>query len=343
MISKRPLAFATGVLLTAAISVAVYSARSGLLAAPPSVRADQAVSSAGDSPVWQQRIDDYIARVGKEDFETLVKNLNRHEDLLVIVGGWSQGGAPRNMFAVCLADRRLAKIFAELESRPAAEADRLCRSIFEEKFNTQKSMILKSRAIWEKGLWPTAPRPTEPRPTEPRPVEPRPMGENLTALCGAVFLSARFCPVSEVLRQLGEWQELGRSTQRRLDAVPGVSSLGWLTLEDQAFPESVFLLNVYSWMLRDRCGDSDFEELLPEHLPTERVAFRAWDARRPKQPNFRGRQAEVPGDKERGLMELTFHGGWDFSSRSEYAKKRNAKLLASLRQRLEKHAADDAD
>lgn len=329
MISEQPLRFVIRVLLIAAISVAVYSPRSRLLAAPPSVRADQPVSIDEGTSVQQQRIDDYIARVGKEDFETLVKNLNRYEDLLFIpiVGDWDSGPAPRNMFAVCLTNRRLAKIFAELESRPAAEADRLCRSIFEEKFNTQKSVILEMRDIWEKGLWTT---------------EPRPVDENRIALHGAVFLSARFCPVSEVLRQLGEWQELGRSTQRRLDAVPGVSSMGWLALEGYAFPESVFLLNVYSWMLRDRCGDSDFEQLLPKGLPTERVAFRAWDAP-PDQRSFRGRQSGDPGDNERGLMELTSHPGWDVWSTSVEVKERNRKLLSSLCQRLEKHAADDAD
>lgn len=326
MSSKRPLAIAIGVLLIAAIGVAVYWARSSR-PPPPSRRADQPGAIGGGVPVQQQRIDDYIARVGKEDLETLVENLNRHEDLLVSVGAGSSGATERNMFAVCLANRRLAKIFAELESRPAEEADRLCRNVFEEKFNTQKTAILEVREIWGQGA---------------RPTEPRPFDENRIALHGAVFLSAAFCPMSEVLRQLEEWEELGRSTQERIAGIndPKESFLARISLDQYAFPESVFQLNLYSWMLRDRCGDSDFEQLLPKGLPTERIAFCTWDAH--TNPfDFTHQEGGVLADKKSVLRELTFHSRWDRWPQA--VKERNRKLLSSLRQRLEKHAADDAN
>ena len=327
MISKPRLRFAIGVVLIAAISVAVYSARSRLLPPPPSARAGEQVSTEGGTPVQRQRIDDYIARVAQEDFETLVKNLNMHEDLLVAV--FSGQSRSQVTFHRCLANRRLAKIFADLESRPAAEAERVCRSIFKEKFDIHRSDLLEVLEFWERGA---------------QPRRPRPLDENLTALCGAVFLSAAFCPVTDVLRQLEEWEELGRSVQRRAQAIPDpkMSFLAQLGVEHYAVPESLFLLNIYSWMLRDRCRDSDFEQLLPEGLPAERVAFCAWDAH--TNPfDFTHQHRGVRVENKRVLTELAFHRVWDVWPESDFAKERNRKLLASLRQRLEECAPGDGD
>lgn len=332
---KRLLLVVLGVLLIGAISIGLHSITSGRSPLSsvgpvppegpiPSGRANQPGASSEGSPVQQQRIDNYIAQVGKEDFETLVVNLNRHEDLFIGVGRWSGGATVRNKFAVCLANRRLAKIFAELQSRPAAEADRLCRSVFEEKFNIHKTAFIEVREIVEQGS---------------RSKKRRPLGDNCTALHGAIFLSATFCPVSEVLRQLEEWQELGRSTQRRLEETPGVPPLAWPGLEEYAFPESVFQLNLYCWLLRERYGDGEFEQLLPKGLPTERIAFCTWDAH--TNPfDFTYQVGDV--DDKSVLRQLTFHRGWDFSPRG-WVDERNRKLMSSLHQRLEQHATDDAD
>jgi hypothetical protein len=286
------------------------------------MEADRPAPIDGGTPVQRGRIEDYIARVGKEDFETLVKNLNLHEDLLVGVGNWAQGAGRQNMFTVCLANRRLAKIFAELESRPAAEADALCRRIFEEKFDLFRSDILELLPSWEQGT---------------QPERPRPLDEDCIALHGAVFLSGGFCPVGEVLRQLVKWEEFYRSLKPSGKALPDekTSFLARIALEHSVPPEDVFLLNLYSWMLRDRCGDRDFESLLPKTLPTETIAFCAWDAH--TNPfDFTHEHRGVPIDEQRVLRKLTFHQGWD--AWPDFFQERNRKLLDALRRRLEQCA-----
>jgi hypothetical protein len=240
------------------------------------------------------------------------------------VGNWAQGAGPQNMFTVCLANRRLAKIFADLDSRPTAEADALCRAIFQQKFHLLREDILELFPSWEEGT---------------NPKRPRPVDENYMALHGAVFLSAAFCPVGEVLRQLETWEEFYRSLKPRAEAVadPETASKARIALEVSVPPEDVFLLNLYCWMLRERCGDRDFESLLPKTLPTETIAFCAWDAH--TNPfDFTHEHRGVPIDEQRVLRKLTFHRGWD--AWPDFFQERNRKLLDSLRQRLEKCASE---
>lgn len=105
---KRRVVVAIGVgLLAATLGVVAPWMRSlrPPLAAPTS--GDRLASADGGTPVQRARIENYATRVGQEDFATPVENLNVHEDLLVGVGDWAQGAARANMFAVCLANRRL--------------------------------------------------------------------------------------------------------------------------------------------------------------------------------------------------------------------------------------------
>ena len=326
MLSKRHLPIAIVVVLIVGISVFVYLVRSRRPPAPPSMRADQPAPVDPGTPVQRARIDDYIARVGQEDFDTLVKNLNQHEDLLVAVGNWAQGAAPRNMFAVCLANRRLAKIFVQLEGQPPAKADRQCRAIFQQKFDLLKSDILELVPSWKQGTTPQ---------------RPRPIDEDYVALHSAVFLSAAFCPVAEVLRQLGEWEEFYRSLEPSGEGLPDerTATLARAALEHSVPPEDVFLLNVYLWMLRDRCGDRGFESLLPKKLPTETIAFCAWNAHTNPFDFTHIHRGEAVDD-QRVLRELTFHRGWDVWPAS--FQERNRKVLDSLRQRVQECVAREA-
>ena len=273
--------------------------------------------------VWRERIDEYRDRVGHEDFDALVKNLNLHEDLVASVG--AGGVSAELMFHRCLANRRLARIFAQLEGQPPTRADRLCRTIFQQKFDLFRSDILELLPSWEQVTTPK---------------RPRPIDENRVALHSAVFLSAAFCPVEEVLRQLGGWEEFYRSLEPSGEGQPDerTATLARFAMEGSVPPEGLFLLNLYCWMLRERCGDRDFESLLPKGLPAETIAFCAWDAH--TNPfDFPHDHDGDPIDDQRVLRELTFHRFWDMWPDSNYARERNAKLLDSLRQRLQQCAA----
>ncbi len=278
-------------------------------------------------PVQHPELDDYIQRVGEEDFDTLVKNLNQHENVLVVP--YSGGMQSEWAFHRCLNNRRLAKIYLELASLPAAEADRLTREIFAAKFEKYRVDFLASLDAGEDG--------TPPEGTGN-------VDDNLNAVYGAVFLSAIFCPVSEVLRQVKEWEEFGWSLDPRAEGIddPKRTFLTRIMLDLYGRPESLFQLNTYAWMLRDRCVDTDFEELLPKGLPTQTVAFGAWDEKPNDDPVGQVGKSE-PATARSHVKELAFHPGWDTSSRSDSARERNRKILEQLRQRLEECPAREAD
>ena len=88
--------------------------RSSLAAAPPAER----------SP-----LEDYVARIASESIDECLANLNKHEDLLVAAGVWSNEPAPEVQFPTCLANRRLSRLFEHLQQMPPAESDRRCRAI----------------------------------------------------------------------------------------------------------------------------------------------------------------------------------------------------------------------
>jgi len=284
------------------------------------MQARQPVFSGQGVGVLQTELDDYIARVTQEDFDTLVENLNQHEDVLIkdYTGGLQSEWA----FHRCLDNRRLAKIYVELASRPPAEADRLTKEIFAAKFQKYRSDFLA-------GL------------DGPPPVGTNNVSDNLKAVYSAVFLSAIFCPVSEVLRQFKEWEAYGQSLDPRAEGIddPKEKLLTRIMLDHYGYPESLFKLNIYAWMLRDRCGDTDFEELLPKSLPTLTAAFGAWDEK-PKLYPVRHPDKVEPAVARAHVKEFAFHPGWDSAAN---ALERNRKIFQQLRQRLEACAARETD
>lgn len=277
-------------------------------------------------PVQHPELDDYIQRVGEEDFDTLVKNLNQHEN--VLVAPYSGGMQSEWAFHRCLNNRRLAKIYLELASLPAAEADRLTREIFATKFQKYRTDLVH-----------TLDSDNERKP-------PKGTGnpsDNLNAVYGAVFLSAVFCPVSEVLRELEEWEESGQSLDPRAEGIDDPRRKLMTQIELRwARPESLFLLNIYACMLRDRCADTDFEKLLPKGLPTQTVAFGAWDEK-PRSFSFGHRGEVEPVVARPHLKTLNFHPGWDCFPGHHTIIERNRKILEQFRERLEACAASETD
>lgn len=279
---------------------------------------------------------DYLERVAQEDFDTLVKNLNQHEDVLIVAYG---GGLQSEWaFHRCLDNRRLAKIYVELASRPAAEADRLAREIFAAKLQKYQTDFLASLDAGEDG--------TPPEGTGN-------VDDNQTAVYGAVFLSAVFCPVSEVLRQVEQWQGFGDSLNPRAEEVddPKKEFLTRTMLDLYGRPERLFLLNIYTWILRDRCGDTDFEKLLPKGLPVRTVAFGDWDEKldpvaarflvgagagaNPSLEALRPARVAPDSTEELHVRKLVFHPGWDCYPGHHTIVTRNREILAKLQKRLE--------
>ena len=357
MTRRHRKAFTVATLLAVTAGTVVYLAAQEPRRAPlpsPSTRAappdlpDRASQQEGsralgplgrfNQPVTAQRpsFRDYLQRVAQEDFDALIKNLNQHEDVLIV----PYGGGMQSEWAFhrCLDNRRLAKIYVELASRPRAEADRLTREIFAAKFQKYRTDFVASLDAGEDG--------TPPEGTGN-------VDDNLNAVYGAVFLSAIFCPVNEVLRQVKEWQEFGRSLDPRAEGIddPKKTFLTRIMLDLYGRPESLFLLNIYAWMLRDRCADTDFEKLLPKGLPAQSVEFGAWNEKRDpvaarflvgtvsgERPSLETlRPAGVAPDSTEGLhvRKLVFHPVWDCYPGHHTIVTRNREILTKLRKRLE--------
>jgi len=177
---------------------------------------------------YDQEIDDFIAIVEKEEtFESLVQGLNEPPRGRVPL---SIGTAisPEDMtpiFAISLANRRVARLYEMLKQRPDPGRD--CRDVFEDKLSILRRGLMRHVETWERGtakyqqehpevdldnpelslapgneirreIWELGNPPTE-------------KFEPATAACAvaaAVFLSAEFCPVEEVLRQFDAWRAM---------------------------------------------------------------------------------------------------------------------------------------
>ncbi|QDU35849.1 hypothetical protein Mal4_01310 [Maioricimonas rarisocia] len=276
--------------------------RSSLVAAPPAER----------SP-----LEDYVAQIASESIDECLANLNKHEDLLVAAGVWSNEPAPEVQFAACLANRRLARLFEHLQQMPPAESDRRCRAIFRDKFAIHKHELDVVMTMWEEGT---------------PPQKPRPLFENTSALCAAVFLSAYFCPIEETLRQLDAWHRFGRSFEQRAAAnpeLPSVAKSSWC--RRYASPESLFEANIYGMMLQDRCGVILTSERARGGFDLEGRALCRWDA----YTNLRDathQSGDAPVDTAGDLFE--FQSIRSFGSIGLLHPKYRTDVVAKLRKQL---------
>jgi hypothetical protein len=286
----------------------------------------------GGAPSQRARIDEYSARVAQEDsFEKLAAGLNEHEDLLVTVSMWSQDPMPEMMFEVCLANRRLARLYEILQGRDAADADAAAWKLFDEKLSILRTGLVGGLEAWERGIERTRRELPDMRPPENR-VDPNdPEGSvnasvkvwneilargdppkdlfdvyaATSAVSAALFLSAEFCPVEEVLRQLDAWIALGTELKKRIDALgdwcpPSHAASGIY----YGFPQGRFQLSLLASMLERRFGiapggtwEEDIQSVaalraaggrfrrfdLNGHVPSwatyRRVRLCAWDAK----------------------------------------------------------------
>ncbi|QDU38122.1 hypothetical protein Mal4_24440 [Maioricimonas rarisocia] len=204
------------------------------------------------SPVLpqEQRIREYIKRVDQEDLEALVDGLNSHEDLVARVWSRSNDLAPEMAFQACLANRRLAKLFALMQQMPPAEAEGLAIRLFEAKFAKHVEDLARIESLHRSGK------------TSPVRI---PAFENAVALAASVFLSARFCDTEEFLRQVDVWDEFGRDLIERIESDETHLAMMRGDAEMWGGPQDLYLVNLYMSVLRERFG------ITPKQLAADRI------------------------------------------------------------------------
>lgn len=286
--SNRLIAVIAASLAVATVAAVLWGrATRGPFPSDPMSAAEQSSPLDGGAPTMRARIDEYIADVADEDtFEELAAGLNEREDRLIVVGINSNEPVPESMYETCLANRRLARMFGILKKRPPAEADAACRKLFEEKLAILRNDLLICFERLDKRGGPYLVELPFKEPIVP-------VHEDQIALSGALFLSAEFCPVEEVLRQLDQWIDLIRELMEEYDRM----STNWdqsdpahkerirlskESLERDGLPQSRYQLNLLANMLERRFGihpggqdQREDLELLFHGTPEEQEAYRA--------------------------------------------------------------------
>lgn len=262
------------ILLTVAVVVWARVTH-GPLPESPLVQLEKAVNPPPST--HQKRVNAYIDRVAQEiTYEQLVAGLNEHEDALIGVMSRTQDVVAEQMFEVCLANRRLAKLYAMLKKRSKEDADAACRKLFDEKLNILHEIELEILAGLDEMSGPKVLELPLKKPILP-------VQEGHIALSGALFLSAEFCTVDEALRQLQAWVEMADNVCQEYDRrSPSWKSRDLIRLSRSvfarnAYPQSRYQLSLLGSILQRRC-DIDPAELVQPWLKYNKVLFCAWDA-----------------------------------------------------------------
>lgn len=217
-----------------------------------------AQSTKEDEAAQQQRsrIDAYIARVAGEDtFEELAAGLSDHEKpfLGAMPVDFSPAGHMElydNKFETCLANRRVARLYAILKEHD--DADALCRKLFDEKLTLLQSRFESQLEMLDEQGGPQL-RPIEE--LDLRDLQAPPMYLEQIALSGALFLSAEFCPVAEVLRQLDAWRAMFEKCRREFDLRSSDwdrRAIAWVFIEPMIQPQERFQMSLLASMLDRR-------------------------------------------------------------------------------------------
>ena len=257
MMKRWLLLVLTLVALNAVVLVYFGSPRHGKT--PGRDRASLGGDPSGESP-QEQRIREYIKRVEQEDLQALVEGLNSHEDLIARVWSRSNDLAPEMAFQACLANRRLAKLFALMQQMRPAEAAGFATQLFEAKFAKHVEDMARIETLNRSGK------------TSPVRI---PVFENAVALAASVFLSAQFCDTGEFLRQVDVWDEFGRDLIGRIESDEEHLAMMRGDAEMWGGPQNLYLVNLYMFVLRVRCG------ITPTQLAADGIIPRTlqWETR----------------------------------------------------------------
>ncbi len=196
----------------------------------------------------QKRIDAYFEEVRRQDFATLVKNLNKNElspTGAPILDGGSVETFPDPMFKVCLVDRRLGKLCELIQEMPVKQQARTARMIFDQKFEDACEGILDHRQkavgmsdgdrmiAWLRRI------------------------DQLKAASKGLFLVFQFCPPAELVECVELWEE--RNAREDLKNPP----------------EPLFVLNLYVLTLVERLNAGTIDSVLEEAMVAEAAYMRA--------------------------------------------------------------------
>jgi len=202
-----------------------------------------------EMPTQQQRIDAHIRDVAEEDFDDLVKHLANNQFSLIMAGSHPSEPCPELMFEVCLADRRVAKLYSLLTEMQPGERTAAVRSMCDKTYADMcEAWLAADRLVKDS----TKDDDNQPSKAALALVK---VDEKKRAASEALFLLAQFDSPAELLSRIARWETFA--------AENGKQSL------PNAYPQPLFVLNLYLFVLTDRLRAGDLSSLLREAMMPE--------------------------------------------------------------------------
>jgi len=199
----------------------------------------------------------YISQVEKLDaLERQLKSLGDADSddasmILTTAAMQSSEAAPELAFNVMLADRRVARIFEELQGLSSEASRETCQKLFRDKLGLLRSDWVKFGAVLKDVEGPF--------------LSPE-LRQRYLAVAASVFLAAQFCQADEVAAMMDSWQSsMTKACEEAGFDVAAYQKRSGLTLRD-VFPEPLFVANIYAVVI-ERCGCADLDHLQKEDVP----------------------------------------------------------------------------
>jgi hypothetical protein len=291
-------------------------------------------------PIQRKRIDDFIAQTAAyADFDATAAGLNDRLktdfDIVFDVANHSNDANPQLHFAMVLADRRVAKLFAYLNKMTPEEASRKAALLVDAKLKIHEADLATAVSDAKRVFG-------NPKPKEFYEIGDFPVRLNFHALHSAVFLCAAFCSPEIILSKIDKWESVAERQVSEVAADPV-----WNVLERSVVrygkAEKLYLLNLFAFILEQNAGLEAQEVEQKAELKVsrfkERLPFCAWDAK--TNPfDFTARHRGVPVDDSRMLMEVSFARSWVWPQDDDAEQ---GVILARVRKLIEQLLVADSE
>ena len=217
-------------------------------------------------PIHRQRTKDYVAALRRMDLDGMVGNLiNREHYDYPGVDSWQK--FPQNNLENVLSNRGMSCIWAKLEMMPAEAAAKQAKAIFARTFREQQETVDRVLCSYED---PKAPK------------NKQSMEGNHRGLCAAIFLTSRYCPASEVVRELKLLREFAATVDQRMAKKAVYPEILKGIILDYLHPDNAFQLNVLTYaILHNDAKNPETRKKLTKilaDLPSTKVKLTPWDA-----------------------------------------------------------------
>lgn len=255
----------------------------------------------GGVPIQRGRIDDFIERISKESYAETVANLNFHEDYVLRTDQLHYPGhSDTYLTEICLANRRLARIYEHLMKLSESERGREAMMLFDKSiadFRDKANLILTR---WEEGNPPKDPQELFGK--------DRSLKGYRWALAGSQFLCVVGCSLKDCISCYDRMNTLRDELKARVEADPKRLSGPYIEI-DYLLTPSRFEVNLARIVFTRFFDVADMDAFMPTDMEATETPFFAWNAHT-NQQDFTHQRRGVPTDDSRILTTFSLYAKW---------------------------------